>query len=71
MTHTCIKISCGKQYESDEEEAYYCPSCVEQKEALARQIDAKVGPSTNRSVRTALQEYDEGEKAHGFLRVKL
>lgn len=71
-THVCIKPACGATYQSEDEERYYCPPCLEAKMALAAQIDAQIAnrpPKLPRS--SALQEYDQAPKAHGFMIVKL
>ncbi len=71
MKHRCIKTTCNDEYESEDQDAYYCPKCLEQKNAIAEAITAKMGTAKSRPVKTALREYDEAEKAHGFMRIRL
>jgi hypothetical protein len=76
-TFKCIKPSCDKSYETEETEAYYCPSCVTANKVLAKQIDAQVASRpSKRSTRSALQEYEAQLKANpvkggGLLGVKI
>jgi hypothetical protein len=37
-THTC---RCGAQYENQDEDPYLCPACVEKRQGIAAEIDAK------------------------------
>ena len=39
--HTCIKTSCGNNYTSNDPDPYLCSKCLEEKNKIARQIDAK------------------------------
>ena len=41
MKHTCIKPQCSNTYEDKDPDPYYCPSCVEEKKEIAKQVDAK------------------------------
>lgn len=41
MLHKCIKTSCSNEYEDDDLDAYYCPSCKVIKDEAARSVDAK------------------------------
>jgi len=65
MQYKCIKIVCGQTYESDEPEAYYCPSCVERNKQIAEQINAKIHPVYTEST---ISRYDAAPKVHGFPR---
>lgn len=48
-SHVCIKPVCGKTYEDDEQDAYYCPECVERNKQIAQEIDKKLaGKKSNR-----------------------
>lgn len=69
MTHNCIK--CGSQYQDKDVEAYYCPSCLETKNKIAQQVDKKMALIGKKPVKSALQEYDEAQKVHGFVQVRL
>lgn len=37
FTHSCIK--CQTKYESEEDDAYYCASCLEATKAIAAEVD--------------------------------
>ena len=58
MNHTCIKPACENKYDSEDVEAYYCPSCAEANKALAKQIDAQVAARPKRNRVSAIQEYE-------------
>lgn len=62
-TFTCIKPSCDKSYESEEEEAYYCKSCQEANKAIAKQIDAQVAARPKRKRTSNWKEYEEAARA--------
>ena len=68
MTYSCIK--CKETYESDDVEAYYCPVCLEEKKRIAQEIDAKIQTRPKKPTVSALQEYDNAMKVHGFVQVK-
>lgn len=40
-TFMCIKPGCGTKYESDAEEAYYCPACDAERKSVAADLDAR------------------------------
>ena len=67
---TCVKPSCGNQYESKEDEAYYCTQCQEARKKVMAELDAKFKNRVSVPVKTALQEYDEAPKVHGFMQIK-
>ena len=58
MKHTCIKPACENSYDSEEVDAYYCPTCEEANKALAKTIDAQVAARPKRSRVSAIQEYE-------------
>ena len=62
MRFTCIKPACGKSYTSDEPEAYYCPSCIEEKKAIAAQIDAQMATKMRSPVVSELQQFERDAK---------
>lgn len=70
-THTCIAPSCSNTYKDTDPDPYYCPSCQDKKKKVAKQIDAKYSTMNSTPEITPLQEYDESEKVHGFMRVRL
>ena len=68
-SHIC---SCGNPYQDTDPDGYFCPSCVEQRKAIAKEIDAKLaGKVSKRAAVTPLQEYDAAHKIRGFIKVKL
>ena len=36
----CVK--CNAEYTDEEDDDYYCPPCLEEKKAIAKQIDEKI-----------------------------
>lgn len=44
-THQCIKSGCANMYQDSDPDAYYCPSCVVEKNALAKRLDKKFNTS--------------------------
>lgn len=60
--HTCIKPTCDKSYESEEAEAYYCPSCEEANKAIAKKIDAQIASRPKRKTTSAWKEYENAQK---------
>lgn len=72
MTHTCIRLVCGEQYESADPEPYYCPNCVLRNKEIAAKVDAIIAARPKKPPgKSALQEYDEAQKVHGFVRAHL
>ena len=68
--HPCIK--CQTTYDSNEDEAYYCPTCFAEKREIAAKVDEKVGIriSNKKTVQSALQHYDSLPKRNGFVMAK-
>lgn len=66
FTHKCIKPGCDKTYSSDEEDAYYCSTCLEQRKVLVKEIDAKIAMRPKVQIKTGLQEYDEARRGMPF-----
>lgn len=64
----CIK--CSNQYEESDVEAYLCPPCKEQRDKIAKEIDAKFAGRISKSVKTDLQRYNELPKLRGFVNAK-
>lgn len=60
--HNCIKPTCGKEYSDNEPENYYCPSCVKEKEAVAKSIDARFSSKEREPVVSELQAFEQGAK---------
>lgn len=63
-THNCIK--CSTQYTSDDVDPYYCKPCVDEKNRIAKEIDAKTSKEPRKKIKTALQEYDEARGGMPF-----
>lgn len=55
--HKCIKPSCGKTYQDEEIEAYYCPDCDAERKQVAKELDAKFN-TVGQQPSTALSDYD-------------
>ena len=43
--YPCIK--CKKPYDSDEEDAYYCPECKAERDAVAEKLDKTFTPKSD------------------------
>lgn len=71
FTHTCIKPGCEASYQDTDPDPYYCKVHLEEKNAVAAEVDAKVGARPKRPVVSDLQLYDQSQKVHGFMPVKL
>lgn len=68
-THSCIK--CKAQYQSEDEDAYYCDPCNVERLEIAKKIDATIGSRPQKKHMSMIQQYDASPKVHGFLQVKL
>lgn len=64
-------ITCSQPYEESDTEPYLCPPCLTERKAVAAQLDKKNSLRPKRPVKSDLQIYDESQKVHGFLRVRL
>lgn len=62
MLYTCIKPSCGKKYESPEEEAYLCSDCRAEKKKIAAQVDAQFLGRVPEPVVSELQAFESSAK---------
>ncbi len=69
-THSCIK--CSESYKDSDPDPYYCSSCVEQKNILAKEVDEKLKRIPRKQTKSELQIYDEISKARGsrFINIK-
>lgn len=63
MLQACLK--CKIDYEEQDSEAYYCPSCLKVKKSIADQIDAKFANRSHIKPKTLLEMYDEAPKTRG------
>ena len=61
----CIK--CGNKYQDKEPDDYYCPTCLEAKNKIAKEIDLKVASRPKRQVESDLARYDKLPKNRGFV----
>lgn len=59
--HKCIK--CQTEYNSMEEDAYYCEACIAEKKQIAKEIDKKMANKTKKKVKTTVQLLEENGKA--------
>ena len=58
-THTC---SCGKNYEDDDPEVYFCPVCIKKRKQIAAEIDKRLGIGPRKHQRSALQAFESQGK---------
>ena len=58
MLHHCIKPTCGKEYKDNDEEAYYCPSCLEERKAIAAKLDQQFATRGRKEVSSDLKEFE-------------
>ena len=71
FTHVCVKPGCGASYKTKDPDPYYCEDCLREKNALAKRIDAQVAARPKRNRTSALADYDNSPKVHGFVQVRL
>lgn len=65
-THVCIKPGCGAHYTDNDFDAYYCPTHLAERNAIAAELDANrvIEPDTHVS---GLAAYDAAPKIRGFV----
>lgn len=68
MIHQCLK--CRANYEDTDPEPYLCASCLAERKAIAKQVDAQFANRVRPQVKSDLQEYEESAKFRGFMIVK-
>jgi uncharacterized Zn ribbon protein len=70
FTHKCIK--CRTDYQSNDEDAYYCAPCVAEKNEIARKIDQQVANRPKRETLSDYQLFNEVSKVKGskFVNIK-
>ena len=56
--HACIK--CDGKYRDEDPDPYYCPPCNEVRKSIAKEIDAKIHPSSPIKGGWALFEESQG-----------
>lgn len=62
----CIK--CLAPYEDKEDDAYLCEPCREARQALAKEIDKKIGSTVGQESKSELKAFEELAKAKGGFR---
>lgn len=58
--HQCIK--CKQAYTDSDLDAYYCPSCLAEKQQIAQVIDSKFAGRVGEHVESQFAEYDRLQK---------
>lgn len=66
--HNCIK--CKIRYSDNEEDAYYCQSCLLEKKQIEKEIDIKIVRPKEKPP-TDLEIFDASKKVKGFVITKL
>ena len=54
-THKC---SCGKEYQDDDPEVYFCDICIKKRKHIAAQVDAQMASRPRVESRSALKEFE-------------
>ena len=67
--HNCIK--CSVKYQDDDEDAYYCPACLEEKKAIAEKLDKELGSTVGQQPQSDLTRFNELQKKarKGFVNI--
>ena len=60
MLLPCIK--CGEKYEEKEIEAYYCPICLEERNRIAKEVDAKMRNRPKKEIKSDFQAFNDVAK---------
>lgn len=70
MTTYKHQCSCGNSYSDNDPDIYFCPSCVEQRKAIAKQVDAKMAGriSERAEKKSDIQLYNSLPKIRGFVK---
>lgn len=63
----CVK--CKIQYDSEEEDDFYCPECLKIKNEIAKKIDEQIVGRPKKPRVSQLQNYDSKQKIRGFISV--
>lgn len=58
-------LTCKNLYEEADTEAYLCPPCLNEKKAIAAEIDRKRGNQPRVKEKSELQLYEEARKVRG------
>ncbi len=68
-THSCIK--CQNSYEDNDEEAYYCASCIEERKQMTAQIDLQIAARPRERQKSDYQiALEKGQEKGGGLFVR-
>lgn len=59
FNHTCIKPSCGAQYQDTDPDPYYCEEHQKANKHIIKEIYAKFSKIPRKPVKSDLQIYDE------------
>lgn len=68
LNHKCIKPTCPNTYEDEEIDAYYCPSCIVEKNRIAIEIDSKHPSTVGQQPNGLYTQYDKAQKVRGLVR---
>ena len=72
MRHQCVRKVCGKFYDSNDPDPYFCEECQERNKRLAAEIDSKIvrtpPPPTIEDMIGALSKKDS--QGRTFIRAK-
>jgi len=70
ITHKCIK--CQTEYKDNDPDDYYCKSCEEIKNKIAKEVDKKMAGKVSKNIKSDLQIFDELRKSRGskFINIK-
>lgn len=60
MQHTCIKPKCGKVYNDDDPDPYYCSDCQQEKVRIIAKMERNFVPSE--TIQSDLQRFDDVAK---------
>lgn len=68
-THKCVK--CSTSYQTEDEEAYYCETCLEARKQFTKEIDAKHATNPKEHIKSDLQiALEKGQRKNGSLFVR-
>lgn len=55
FTHKCIRGECSNTYKDSDIDPYYCPSCKEEAQKIAKAIDKKLKGKVRKNTQSDLQ----------------
>jgi len=59
-SHSCIK--CRETYKTEDDDAYYCEACIEEKNRIAEQIDKKMASRPSNRKAPSFEEQMQSHK---------